>query len=65
VEALLPASPIVNFRERLVAYLESLNESNAQENIDANLRLKADELLKFYARVFGVKDLIDMNDEEP
>lgn len=59
VEALLPASPISGFRERLVAQLEGPGE-----NTDPEFRLKADTLLIFYEKVFGVKDLVDRSDEE-
>ena len=62
LEALLPGSPNTNFRERLVAHIEHLNASAGQE--DTDLRLKADALLIFYEKVFGVKDLVDKPDEE-
>jgi hypothetical protein len=58
----LPGSPNTNFRERLVAHIEHLNASAGQE--DTDLRLKADALLIFYEKVFGVKDLVDKPDEE-
>jgi hypothetical protein len=65
LEALLPRLPNNNFRERLVAYFENLAGSAVQENTDLNLRrLKADALLIFYEKVFGVKDLVDKPDEE-
>jgi hypothetical protein len=64
LEALLPGSQNTNFRERLVAHLENL-EASEQENTDPDLRqLKADALLIFYEKVFGVKDLVDKPDEE-
>lgn len=56
VESLLPGSPNPNFRERLV---EQLEDSGRQENTNLEFRRKADTLLFFYERVFGVKDLID------
>ena len=59
VEALMPNSPHTNFRERLVAHLESLEESTEQGNMDLEFRLKADALLTFYEEVFGVDDLIE------
>jgi uncharacterized protein len=70
VEALLPASPNTNFRARLVAQLdhlenmENLTVPDAQENTDLEFRQKADALLIFYEKVFGVKDLVDKPDEE-
>ena len=67
LEALLPSSPNNNFRERLVAHLENLERRRAsagQENTDLEFRLKADALLIFYEKVFGVKDLVDKPDEE-
>jgi len=57
VETLLPPSPIINFRERLVAQLE-------EENADPKFRQKADALLNFYENVFGVKDLVDTPEEQ-
>ena len=57
VDELLPPSPKTNFRERLVAQLEGSGDT------DPELRRKADALLKFYERVFGVKDLVYDADE--
>ena len=56
VEELLPASTNLNFRERLVAYLE--------ENPDEDFRLKARDLLTLYEKVFGVKDVVDESLED-
>jgi putative zinc- or iron-chelating protein len=67
LEALLPSSPNINFRERLVAHLETLEHRKAsasQENTDLEFQLQADALLIFYEKVFGVKDLVDKPDEE-
>ena len=61
VELLLPNSPNPNFRERLVAQLE---DSNRQQDTDLEFRQKADALLLYYEKVFGVKDLVDKPDEE-
>jgi hypothetical protein len=58
LEGLLPHSPTTNFRERLVAYLENVEDTNLE------LRRKAETLVIFYERVFGVKDLVDQPDEE-
>jgi hypothetical protein len=51
VEALLPPSPNANFRERLVAHLETVKDT------DLDLRRKADELLMMYEEIFGVNDV--------
>ena len=67
LEALLPSSPNIGFRERLVAHLEnleSLEASGGQENTDLEFRQKASALLIFYKEYFGVKDLLDKPDEE-
>lgn len=67
VEALLPSSSNINFRERLVAHLENLERlkaSTGPENTDLEFRMKAGELLIFYEKVFGVKDLVDKPGEE-
>jgi len=68
METLLPDSPNINFRERLVAELENperLKTSARPENTDPDLRRqKAGELLIFYEKVFGVKDLVDKPEEE-
>jgi uncharacterized protein len=52
VESLLPASPIGNFRERLVAYLES-------EDSDPVLQSKAMTLLSFLEEHFGADDFFE------
>ena len=64
LEALLPASPNRNFRERLVAHLEYPGKSAGHGNAESEFRLKAGALLVFYNRVFGVNDLIDNPDEK-
>jgi hypothetical protein len=61
LNALLPASTNENFRERLVAHLESLGKPDGR---NMEFRQKADALLAFYENVFGVNDLIDKPNEE-
>jgi len=61
MEALLPSSPTLNFRERLIARLES---PPGPENTDLEFRVKAAALLVFYEKVFGVNDLVDPPEEE-
>ncbi|NJC95782.1 MAG: hypothetical protein FIB03_05500 [Anaerolineae bacterium] len=52
LETLLPESPLENFRERLIAYLES-------EDSDSELLSKAQALLSFYEEHFGVDDFFE------
>ena len=59
LEELLPSSPQTNFRERLVEHLETLEKKPAWDDTDLKFRLKADELLTVYERVFGVDDLVN------
>jgi hypothetical protein len=63
LDALLPPSegPTLNFRERLVAHLENPQRLKAAAG---HFRQKADALLLFYKKVFGVNDLVDQPDEE-
>ncbi len=60
VEVLLPASPMPNFRERLVARLE---HPDGQEPT-LEFRQKAGALLVFYEQVFGVTDVVDQPEAE-
>ena len=64
VEALLPGSQTPNFRERLVAHLETLERAGAYENTDLDFQRKAEALLIFYEKVFGVKDVVEEPDQE-
>jgi hypothetical protein len=64
VESLLPTSPNPNFRERLVAELESQRAPSALADTGADLQQKADALLNFYEEVFGVTDLVDKPEKE-
>ena len=64
IELYLPGSPHANFRERLVAQLEDPEEISGRDHTDSELRRKADALLSLYGTVFGVKDFIDLPDEE-
>ncbi|MCK7480801.1 MAG: hypothetical protein M0C28_28975 [Candidatus Moduliflexus flocculans] len=52
LDAVLPASPSLNFRERLAACLE-------REDVDPETQQKAKELLEIYESQFGVNDLLD------
>jgi uncharacterized protein len=63
LKLLLPSSSNSNFRERLVAHLESLQRLKKSADGDREFRLKASALLIFYEEAFGVKDLIDKPDE--
>ena len=64
LEAILPTSQNPNFRERLVAHLEQLKESEVLENSDEDFLRKAQALLFFYKQYFGVTDLIESTEEE-
>lgn len=59
MEAVLPKSPNVNFREQLVAQFEHPQESAWGANEDAAFKQKAQALLLFYDQVFGVNDLLE------
>lgn len=56
VESLLPESGEANFRQRLVTELEG---ANGLARTDAEFRSKAEALLGFYEKVFGVDDLVE------
>jgi len=57
VEELLPASPKVSFRERLVAQME-------QGRPDPTFHVKANALLAFFELHFGVDDFFDTPGED-
>ena len=59
LESILPASSYTNFRERLVAHLETLEQKPAWDDADLKFRLKADALLTLYQQIFGVIDLVE------
>jgi hypothetical protein len=61
VQALLPRSSNPNFRERLVAQLETPSGVEAE---NPEFRQKAESLLAFYEQVFGVDDLVERADEK-
>lgn len=56
VDALLPDSTIPSFRERLVTYLESTDESAI---VESNRQQKAAALVNSFRDDFGVNDLIE------
>lgn len=64
LEALLPVSPNINFRERLVARMDYLEESARLGNADLEFQVKAGTLLLFYENIFGVIDLVEYPREE-
>jgi hypothetical protein len=60
VEVLLPDSPNLNFRERLTAHLESLEDHSGSDRMASmNFRDKAEALLALYENVFGVTDVLE------
>jgi hypothetical protein len=63
LESLLPISSNPNFRERLVAHLEHLEDAAGQEGSDLEFRKKAEALLGFYEQVYGVDDVIEKAEE--
>ena len=63
LEMFLSASPNISFRERLVEHIESLEESAKQENADLEFQQRANELLIYYKKNFGVKDFVDKFEE--
>ena len=63
LEVFLPNSTNNNFRERLVAQIERLQESVQQGESDPEFLRKADELLTHYEKHFGVKGLIERRRE--
>ena len=60
VEVMLPSSPNPNFRERLVARLDELeNQNRADGQEELEFRQKAGKLLALYENVFGVNDVFE------
>ena len=64
LKILLPVSKSNNFRERLVAHLEYLDELPELSSRDLDLQQKARELLLLYKRQFGVKDVFEKLEED-
>lgn len=61
LDALLPPSQATNFRERVVAYIDTLlDDQSPSQQPDAGVRQKIEALLTRYATDFGVKDLVDL-----
>ena len=60
VEKLLPASAHRSFRDRLIEWLESENNSAKPDSADSEYRWKAGELLDFFEKQFGVNDFLDL-----
>lgn len=58
IEKYLPASKTVSFRERLIERLEHVNDS------DSEFQSKANELLDYFDRQFGVNDFLDLPKSE-
>jgi len=59
LETLLPDSQNPNFRERLVAHINHLEKSVGKDTSELEFLTKAEVLLTFYEKHFGVKDLIE------
>jgi uncharacterized protein len=61
LEALLPPSSAISFRERLIAHKEELEKMDPQELgiTEMKFLFKAAELLRDYEDLFGVDDFID------
>lgn len=63
LELLLPNSRNNNFRERLAAQIEYLKESTQREKVDLEFLMKASVLLSIYEKYFGVKGLVEKQEE--
>ena len=61
IEPLLPVSSAISFRERLITYKETLEQTKGKEyNVEEQEFLRrAEELLNVYENRFGVDDFID------
>ena len=59
LEPRLPVSPVVNFRERLVAYIEQPDVNPNRINSYLEFREDADKLLHFIGENFGVTDFLE------
>jgi uncharacterized protein len=61
IETLLPVSPAISFRERLITHKEELEKLDKQKYSDREKEFlnKAKELLDYYENRFGVDDFID------
>ena len=57
VDAFLPVSPSISFRERLIAQME-------QGNASAEFKRKAEALLVYFEKYFGVNDFFDKPEDE-
>ncbi len=64
LDALLPVSSNNNFRERLVAEIEALEETEQHDSAKSDFLLKARALLRFYEEHFGVRDLIGQGEQK-
>ncbi|MFN8411412.1 MAG: hypothetical protein U0Z26_03390 [Anaerolineales bacterium] len=61
IDLLLPASPSMSFRERLITFKEELEKRSEQDRkpLEQEFLLKAGDLLTRYEDRFGVDDFID------
>ena len=64
LKTLLPESKSNNFRERLVAHLEYLEELTTLGEADRQFQQKARELLLLYRNQLAVKDLFEKLEED-
>jgi len=64
IEVLLPDSSNLNFRERLAAHIETLEDNKGTDRQPSmGFREKADALLALYENVFGLSDVVEMRTE--
>jgi hypothetical protein len=59
LELLLPVSPMISFRERLIAHKEALEKLDQHGDVERDFLVKAGKLLNYYEDLFGVDDFID------
>lgn len=64
LEAYLPASTSIGFRERLVARIEKPDDSAERDEREPKFRSKAHALLLFFEKHFGVKDFLEGSEAE-
>lgn len=60
VERLLPASSHTSFRDRLIEQIEHLQNQSKLNAPDAEFQSKADDLLEYFDKQFGVNDFLEL-----
>ena len=64
VEGFLPVSKQISFRERVIERIEYLNNKSELNSLEIEFQVKAEDLLYYFEKQFGVNDFFEYQESD-